>query len=73
MRSDFTITHLETGIELGLGKVKPPNAEKDLIEEDKTRIPECNKRQVNGRAYVAKDLKELAAFGFMVDGKLYAE
>ncbi|KAI8380277.1 hypothetical protein BD560DRAFT_457920 [Blakeslea trispora] len=57
------------GLEVGCGQAKPPKKSRELINVDRARIAELNKRQVHLRLKEAKSSKQLRTFGILVTGK----
>jgi hypothetical protein len=66
MTTDFII--LNEGRELGCGEIKPIGTPIALLEEDRARLAETMKRQLNVRIMKAKSIKEFQTFGFFIYG-----
>lgn len=56
-------------LEIGIGEVKPLNASKGQVEEDRIRIAELLKKLLHVRMSKAKHINEFIVFGIMVFGK----
>lgn len=64
MITDFII--INKGTELGCGEIKPIGTSIALLEEDRARLAETMKRQLNVRIVRAKSIKEFQTFGFYI-------
>jgi hypothetical protein len=67
-KPDFTICSLE-GYELGYGEIKPSQINSNYVEEDRCRVPEHMKKQLQKRLQVASEEKELMTFALFIFGE----
>ncbi|EIE84945.1 hypothetical protein RO3G_09655 [Rhizopus delemar RA 99-880] len=58
-------------LEIGIGEVKPLNASKEQVEEDRIRIAELLKKLLHIRMSKAKHINEFIVFRIMIFGQQY--